>query len=215
MKSRVTELIKIAIPAILESLVAVIVSAVDTSMIKCLGNRAISAVSFTTQPKLIVLAIFYALGTALSFFVAQSFGKKDSKEANHYFHAILKITIVLSVLFGILLFVFARPVMLLCSKQEDTIDLSVSFFRIIMGFLIFQNLSIVLNSALRGIGYTKVTFVSSIVMAVVDIFCNYLLIEGHLGFPALGIKGDAIATVMGTLAASIISLAVILKHSDF
>ena len=47
------EFLKIAFPAILESLVSVIIATIDTKMIACLGKPAISAVSFTTQPKLI------------------------------------------------------------------------------------------------------------------------------------------------------------------
>ena len=209
------EFLKIAVPAVLEGLVTVIITTIDTRMISVLGKPAISAVSFTVQPKLIFFSFFFALGTALSFFVAQAYGKKDEKEANYYFHTILKITIILAILLGILLMIFARPVMMLCNRQPDTLDMSVSFFRIIMGFMIFQALSIVLNAALRGIGKTKVTFFSNIAMGVTDIIFNYLLIEGHLGFPRLEVKGDAIATVMGTAAACTVSLIVIFTQSGF
>lgn len=84
-----------------------------------------------------------------------------------------------------------------------------------MGFMIFQAVSIVLNAALRGIGKTKVTLFSNIAMGLTDILFNYLLIEGHLGFPRLEIAGDAIATVLGTVAACAISIIAILKNSDF
>ena len=56
--------------------------------------------------------------------------------------------------------------------------------------MLFQNLSIVLNAALRGIGKTKIPFLSSICMAAVDILVNYLLIEGHWGCPRLELVGD-------------------------
>lgn len=212
---RAKEFLEIAIPAVLESLVAVIITTIDTRMISVLGKGAISAVSFTTQPKLIFFAIFYALGTTVTIFVAQANGKKDSKEGNTYFHTILKITIVLSLLLGVLLSVFAKPIMMLCNRQAETLDLSVSFFRIIMGFMIFQTVSIVLNAALRGIGRTKVTLVSNIAMGLTDILFNYLLIEGHLGFPRLEIAGDAIATVLGTVAGCAISIIAILRNVDF
>ena len=65
----------------LESVVAVIVVTVDTAMISVLGKGAVSAVSLTTQPKLIIFALFYALGTTTSVFVAQALGKNDQKEA--------------------------------------------------------------------------------------------------------------------------------------
>ena len=213
--SRRREFARIALPAILESLVGVIITTIDTRMISPLGKGAVSAVSITTQPKLLFMAIFYALGTAASIFVSQALGRKEREEANAYFHAILRICVVLSILVGAGLVIFARPVMRLCSRQQETLEMSVTFFRIIMGGILLQNVSIVLNAALRGIGQTRVTFISSIFMGMGDILVNYLLIEGHLGFPAMGVAGDAIGTVAGTAAACAVSIFFLLKRSDF
>ena len=58
-KEKTEEFLKIAIPAVLESLVSVIIATIDTKMIAVLGKQAISAVSFTTQPKLIFFSIFF------------------------------------------------------------------------------------------------------------------------------------------------------------
>ena len=209
------EIAKIGIPAVLESLVAVFITAIDTKMISGLGPQALSAVSFTTQPKLIFFSIFYALGTTVSIFTSQALGRKDAKEANAYFHSILRATILLSVIIGIGSAVLARPIMMLCNRQADTVGMSVSFFRVIMGFVLFQAVSIVLNAALRGIGNTRVTLIAALANGVVDIAVNYLLIEGHLGFPRLEIVGDAIGTVAGTVAACGIGIFFLLRHSDF
>ncbi len=205
----------IAIPAVIESIVSVIITSIDTKMISSLGKEAVSAVSFTTQPKLIVLSVFFALGTAVSVFVGQALGRKDREEANTYFHTILRITILLSLVLGVLLSLLAEPVMRLCNHQPDTVGMSVVFFRIIMIGLVFNTVSIVLNAALRGIGQTRLTLVSGIVMGVVDIFVNYLLIEGHWGFPRLGVAGDALATVCGMIASCAVSVILLRRRSDF
>ena len=214
METKKKEFLKIAIPAILEGLVSVLITTIDTRMISGLGAPAISAVSFTTQPKLIFFAVLFAFGAALSFFVARAKGRGDNEEANRYFHTILKITILIALILGVLLWFLAEPIMRLCNRQADSFEMSVSFFRIIMGFMIFQAVSIVINAALRGIGKTKVTLISNIAMGVTDIVFNYLLIEGHLGFPRMEIRGDAIATVMGSVAACMASVIAILAKSD-
>ena len=126
--NRTIEFLKIAFPAILESLVSVIIATIDTKMIACLGKPAISAVSFTTQPKLIFFSVFFALGTTVSILVAQAYGKRDEREANYYFYTILKIAIIFSVVIGIIIAVLAEPVMRICNHQDDTLHLSVSFF---------------------------------------------------------------------------------------
>ena len=209
------EFITIGIPAVLESLISVVVTSIDTKMISPLGKKAVSAVSITGQPKLLFLCIYFALGTTVSIFVAQALGKKDKEEANAYFHSVLKITIISSIILGILLSVFAKPVIMLFSKQTETIDLSVQFFRIVMGFMIFQTLTIVINAALRGIGKTKITLISSIATGVGDILVNYMFIEGHWGFPRLEVVGDALGTVAGTVASCIIGFIFLIKSSDF
>ena len=214
-KAKLKQIAAVGIPAVIESILLVVITAIDTKMISGLGKAAVSAVSFTTQPKLIILAIFYAMGTAASVFVAQALGKKDRDEANAYFQAILVITIILSLILGILCAIFAGPIMKLCNHQDDTVGMSIDFFRIIMAFLVFNCVSIVLNASLRGIGKTRLTLVSSIAMGIVDVIVNYLLIEGHCGFPRLEIVGDALGTVFSMLAACIISIILLIRHSDF
>lgn len=109
------------------------------------------------------------MGTAVSVFVAQALGRRDREEANAYFQTILRITVVLSLTLGILAGLLARPIMAVCNRQPDTVGMSASFFRIIMFCLVFNAVSIVLNAALRGIGKTRLTLISSISMGAVDI----------------------------------------------
>ncbi len=215
LKKKAGEVLRIAAPAVLESLVSVVIASIDTKMISSLGKGAISAVSFTTQPKLIFFSIFFALGTTVSMFVSQAYGKKDKEEANAYLITVLRLAVAISLGLGAALFFLARPVMVLCNRQSDTLEMSVTFFRILMAFSLFQAVSVILNAALRGIGRTGVTLVSNIAMGAVDIVVNYLLIEGHAGFPRLEVAGDAIATVMGSAAACAVSLAAILQGDGF
>ena len=213
--AKVGEISKIAIPAVLESVVSVIVTTVDTKMLSVLGKQAVSAVSFTSQPKLIVFALFFALGTTTAIYVAQALGRKDRDGANAVFHLILKVTIALSLVLGILCWLFADPIMHVCNLQADTVGMSITFFRIVMLFMVFQNVSVILNAALRGVGQTRVPLVAGIALAGVDVVVNYLLIEGHMGFPRLEVAGDAIATVAGTVGACLVSGTYLLFKSDF
>lgn len=210
-----SEILKIGIPAVLESLLAAVVTSIDTQMISPLGKGAVSSVALTAQPKLLFFSIFFALGIAVSIFVSQAYGKKDREEANAYFHWVLRLTIALSVLMGIALSVFATPVMRLFSRQTETLAMSVDFFRIVTGYMVFMAISTVINAAMRAIGKTNVTLVAGVLSGAVDILLNYCLIEGHWGFPRLEIKGDAIATVAGTVVSCAVSIVYLARHSDF
>lgn len=112
--AKLKQIIVIGVPAVIESIISVIISTIDTKMISGLGKGAVSAVSFTSQPKLIILSIFFALGTTVSVFVAQALGRHDREEANAYFQTILRITVILSLVVGILAGLLARPIMSIC-----------------------------------------------------------------------------------------------------
>ena len=73
----------------------------------------------------------------------------------------------------------------------------------------------VINAAQRGVGNTKIAMRTNIVSNLVNIVFNYLLIGGHLGFPALGVNGAAIATVLGTIVASGMAICSVLNPDNF
>lgn len=214
-KGIVKEILNTGIPTVLETLFTTFAGIIDSKMVSAMGVTAISAVSVTNQPRLFVFSIFFALNTVVSSLVAKSLGENDRDKANRIFDHVLKLVILLSILLGAVSVLLARPIMFVVSHQEDTMDASVIYFRIVMGGMIFNVLFMAINAALRGCGLTKLTFATSVLSCVVNIFFNYLLIEGHWGFPALGIAGAAIATVMGNFAALILCLCFVCKTEWF
>ena len=86
---------------------------------------------------------------------------------------------------------------------------------IIMGGMIFNCISMVVNSSQRGAGNTKITMRTNLTANVLNIIFNYLLIGGHFGFPALGVSGAALATVLGTVVGCIMSILSITKPDGY
>lgn len=204
----------IGIPAIIESLFTTLVSIIDTKMVAGLGVAAISAVSVTNQPRLFVFSLFFAVNVTVSALIARCVGQNNQKKANELFVSAFILTVISCLIISVFCVAAAGPIMLVCSGQKDTMALSVSYYRIVMGGMIFNILFMLINSALRGCGYTKITMQTNIVSSLVNICFNYLLINGRFGFPRLGIQGAAIATVLGTAVALVISI-VKLFDTDF
>lgn len=209
------DILEIGVPSFLETLFTTFASIIDSKMVSAMGVSAISAVSVTNQPRLFIFSIFFALNTVTSSLVAKCVGKEDRDAANRIFDAVIKIVIVLSIIASVLSVALARPIMIAFSNQKDTLEASILYFRIVMGGMIFNMLFMSINSAFRGCGKTKLTFASNVVSCTVNIFFNYLLIEGHLGFPRLEYAGAAIATVMGTVAATVLVLFFAFKSELF
>lgn len=209
------EIYKIGVPSFLETLFTTFTNIIDSKMVSALGVTAISAISVTNAPRLFILSVFFSINIVLTSLVARCVGEKNRDEANRIFDLIMKFVIIASIILSILAVVLARPLMIVFSHQEDTLDASVVYFRIVMGGMIFNTVFMAINAAMRGFGKTNLTFISNVVSSVVNIILNYLLIEGHFGFPALGVKGAAIATVAGMVAACIQMTLVAMKKDYF
>ena len=202
-------------PAILESFFTAFAGLVDSLMVSSLGAHAVAAVGLTTQPKFLGLSMFIAANVSISALVARRKGQGKREEANRIFSTFLVFIVLASVAFSFLLVAFADPIIRMCGSEELTHDSAVLYFRIIMGGMIFNVIQMGVNSAQRGAGNTRITMRTNLVSNTVNIILNYLLIQGHFGFPALGIRGAALATVSGTVVASIMSVLSVWKKDNF
>lgn len=197
---------KVAWPAITESLLMALVAFVDTLMVSTLGDEAVAAVGITSQPRLLLLALFFSLQPAVSALVARRRGEGRQDNANQVLKMSLVICSILVVLVSVLSVTFADPFLRFSGTHESNHDYAVQYFRITVGGIFFAVMSMIINSAQRGAGNTKLSMRTNIVSNVVNVIGNYLLIGGHLGFPALGVKGAAIATVFGQFCGFIMAI---------
>jgi len=202
-------------PSIVESFFVAFAGLVDSLMVSSLGSAAVAAVGLTTQPKFMGLSLFFAVNVAISALVARRRGEKNQEEANRLLNTAIVFIVAASVVLSILLVAFAGPIISLCGSTEATHDSAVAYFRIIMGGMIFNCIQMGINSAQRGAGNTKITMRTNVTSNTINIIFNYLLIGGHLGFPALGIRGAALATVLGTVVACIMSIISVFNPEGF
>lgn len=193
--------LEIAWPSIVESFLVSLVGMIDTIMVSSMGSYAIAAVGLTTQPKFVGLAIFLSLNVAVSAIVARRRGEHDQESANRVLTQAILITLALTVIVSAVCVAFADPIIHLSGSAEDTHEPARNYFMIIMGGMVFNTLSMVINAAQRGAGNTKIAMRTNLISNGVNMIFNYLLIGGNLGFPKLGIEGAAIATVLGTVVA--------------
>ena len=214
-KENIKITIDMAWPAILESFFVAFAGLVDSLMVSSLGAYAVAAVGLTTQPKFLGLSLFFAVNVAVSALVARRRGEGRQEEANRIMYTALTFVIAAAVVLSVSLVLLAGPIITLCGSTPETHNTAVIYFQIIMGGMIFNCVQMCINSAQRGAGNTKITMRTNITSNTVNIIGNYLLIEGHFGFPALGIHGAAIATVFGTVVACVMSIISITKPAGF
>ncbi len=214
-KTLIKNTIDMAWPAVIESFFAAFVGLIDSYMVSGLGKEAVAAVGLTNQPKFVGLCLFFALNVSVSALVARRRGEQRRDDANRILISAISFAIVAAIIISILMVFFANQIIAFCGSNEDTHTLAVSYFRIIMGGIIFSCISMTINSAQRGAGNTKITMRTNVTSNVINVIFNFLLIEGRFGFPRLEEKGAALATVFGSAVACIMSIASICKKDCF
>lgn len=211
----IKETFQMAWPSVLESFFVALAGMVDSLMVSTIGAYAVAAVGLTTQPKFIGLALFIAVNVAVSAIVARRKGQQDQKGANETLAMALAFIVIMGVIVSLICVIFADPIIRLCGSAEDTHESAVAYFRIIMGGMMFNIISLTINAAQRGAGNTKIAMKTNVTANVLNMIGNYLLIGGNFGFPALGIYGAALATVFGTVVACGMSIASLFKRDGF
>lgn len=205
----------IAWPSTVEGALLSVISSVDTMMVGTLGAAAIAAVGLTNQPRMIMLVLAQALCIGTTALCARRKGAHDQAGANSCLNQSLAIITVIGAVMTLIGYFGAEWLMKMGGANEETLELSVAYFRIIaLGFLP-SCWQLCICAAMRAIGKTRVTMTTNITANLINVCLNYVLINGKLGFPALGVRGAAIATLCGTVTASLICIAVVLQKGGY
>ena len=214
-KELILEAIRMAWPAVLESFFVALAGMIDTMMVSTLGTYAVAAVGLTTQPKFIALALFLSSNIAVNALAARRFGQKNRENANKILYTAIVFVIISALIISTVTFIGADQIIRWCGSNADTHEAGVTYFRVIQAGMIFNVLSLVINAAQRGCGNTQIAMTTNVTSSIVNIVFNYLLIGGNFGFPRLGMFGAALATVLGTVVACIMSIISISKSDCF
>lgn len=214
-KEYINKAYRMAWPAVMESFFISLAGLIDAFMVSSIGAYAVAAVGLTTQPKFIGLSLFAAINMAVSALTARRKGEQKRDGANQIFLIGLTLTIMLGILVSIACVFFANQIIYACGSNPETHAGAVIYFRIIMGGMLFNIITMVINASQRGVGNTKIVMRTNMISSIVNILGNYLLIQGNLGFPELGIVGAGIATVFGTVVSFVMAIISISKKYSY
>ena len=194
------EIIYLAIPAVGEMTLYMMIWIFDTMMIgKYGGQLAVSSVGLSTEIIYSFFNIIIAVGvsTALTSLVSRAIGSKDYKKAEIIANAGIKIAVVLAFIFFSLLFFIPDKILNLAGATKEMLPLATRYAKISSFSFFLLTLSSTTNGVFRGVKDTKTSLYVAGSINIVNLFLDYVLIFGNLGFPEWGITGAAVATVAG------------------
>ncbi|MBR6219774.1 MAG: MATE family efflux transporter [Clostridia bacterium] len=190
----------IAVPIMLQQLIQSLVSLIDNFMVSGLGDVCMSGVNVAGQVLFVFMVFINAICMSGGIFMTQYFGAGDARGMGQAFRFKLVAGLAAFVPYLLVCLVFPRQVlslMLIGNTQADLIlDEAVQYIRIMFFMGIPMTVSMCIASSLRDLGKVKAPLAVTVAATLTNTLFNWLLIYGNLGFPRLGVRGAALATVI-------------------
>ncbi len=205
------KLLTLVLPIAFQQLVLALVSTSDAVMLGFLNQDSLSAVSLAGQIQFVYNLFLSGISTGLSIFTAQYWGIQDKKSIEKVLGIALKTAFLISLLFFIGTTFLSTLLMKIFTSDTTLISMGSEYLRVVGISYVMLSISQIYLCIMKNCGLAVKSSVISLVSVVINIVFNALLIFGIGPFPAMGIKGAAVATVLSKVIELIWSMAIMLK----
>lgn len=194
----------LVLPMALQNLINVGVTSADVIMLGKVGETALSASSLAGQVLFVMTLIFFGLTSGAAVLTAQYWGKKDIGAIERVLGFSMKIALIVSVTFMAAALAFPGPIMRIFTTEPDVIREGISYLRIIAFSYVFIGITMVYLNIMRSVERVVISTVVYSLSLLINVVLNGIFIFGMFGFPALGIRGAALATLIARITEFII-----------
>lgn len=189
----------IAIPVAIQNIINTSINFMDTLMVATLDADSVAAVGLCNGVYTLWNTISFGVISGGMILCSQFVGAKRYDALRRAFFLTILFDFVCSLLFFLPSKVFTENVMMILTDSQSLIKCGNRYLKIVCLIYPLQAIALSIMLILRCLGKVKMAIVSSIVTLFTNVTLNYILINGHFGFPALGVEGAAIATVSSRL----------------
>ena len=207
-------LLMIAGPLIVQSMLSVSVGLADNIMVGRLGESAVAGVLVANQVQNILhMLVIGGIASSLVLLAAQYWGKRDIESIKAVVAIAIKVALAIGFTVSVAVLAAPEAVLRIFTDDEYVIAEGVLYIRIIGFSYLFFCLTHTLMAAMRCVEVVRITVWVSLATLVISVALNYLLIFGNFGFPALGIRGAAISTLVARVMEAIV-MVVYVRFAD-
>lgn len=190
------QLSKLVIPIAVQNFMSALVSASDALMLGWLDQDSLSAVSLATQVQFVLNLFLMAITIGLTILAAQYWGKNDKDAVEHVLAIALRVSIGISLIFGLGAFLIPGVLMRIFTDDAILVSLGVEYLRIVAVSYIFTGISQVYLCVMKSTGRVSRSTIYGSVAIVLNLILNAILIFGVMNIAGMGIRGAGIATLI-------------------
>ena len=206
-------LTKLVVPIFIETLLIMMLGAVDTIMLSQYSDESVAAVGVVNQIVMFAFLIFEVINIGTSVLCSQYLGAKMQKNMVQVVGVALLFNLVIGLLISAILYSGATTLLGWMGLRPELLKYGIGYMQIVGAFAFFQAISFTISASLRSADKAIYPMMVTVLVNIMNIIGNYSLIFGKLGMPALGAEGAAISTSVAR-GVSMVVLFVILfrKH---
>ena len=201
-------LMSMSVPMMLSMLIQSLYNIVDSIYVSRLGTQALTAVSLAYPLQNAIVSVAVGIGVGISSAISIHLGAGNREKANRAAVIGLALTVIHCVLFVLAGIIITRPFLAMFTDNPAVLEDACVYTRIVLCLSFGALLQIAFEKIFQGIGEMKVTMYMLTAGCVINIILDPILIFGLLGFPAMGVAGAAIATVIGQICAFLLYIVV-------
>lgn len=189
----------IGLPVALQNLFSAGLNLVDSVMVGNLGDASLAAVGIANTVFFLMIVFMFGIGSGCAIFIAQFFGRGDKEGVRKTMAIGIVSGVVVSGFFLFISLLFHREILSIFTDDKEVIGLSTDFLLIVCFSFPLSAISNVFYSGLRSVKKASLPLLVSAAAIILNTFLNIVLINGYLGFPRLGVRGSAIATLVSRI----------------
>ncbi|MEM7551977.1 MAG: MATE family efflux transporter [Bacteroidota bacterium] len=206
------KLIQLTLPMMLGIVSMVAFNLIDTYFVGKLGKNELAALSFTFPVIMIIFSIIQGLGIGATALISKSIGRNDRAKAARETTDSVILTLIITGIFVLIGLSTIQPTFEILGADGVTSSMAQEYMTIWYFALFFVSVPFVGNSAIRSTGDAKTPTYIMLFAVLVNAILDPILIFGYLGFPALGLRGAAIATAISRAMTMILSFYILIKR---
>ncbi|MCD8572046.1 MAG: MATE family efflux transporter [Bacteroides graminisolvens] len=204
-------LFKLAAPIFIETLLIMMLGAVDVIMLSRHSDNSVAAVGVVNQIIVLTFLIFEVINLGTSVLCSQYLGAKMHKNVVQVVGVSLLMNLVVGVSVSLFLFGMNETILQWMGLTPELMKDGTDYMRIVGAFAFFQAISLTLSASLRSANKAIYPMMVTVVVNVLNIIGNYTLIFGEFGFPEMGVEGAAISTAFSRGVSMVILFIILFK----
>ncbi|MEX2442889.1 MAG: MATE family efflux transporter [Alkalispirochaeta sp.] len=210
--SFVPDLLHLALPIALQTLMMTSLNLADTFMVGQLGEVQIGAIALGNQIFFLLMLFQFGVGSGGAVFASQFWGRRDVAGVRRSLGLSLLFGVAGAILFTVAAVGMPALIMSIFTNDQQVIDEGVAYLRVVAASYVFTAVSLAYTHALRSVGDTRLPMYATGISITLNIAGNYVLIFGKLGLPAMGVAGAGLSTAIARFLEMAIILVVVYRR---